>query len=66
MKVIVYIFLVMICVSPFGLARLSLKYGSNWRVKDLETKDKFIYFGLWAVIALWLGLIISIFLYKIK
>ena len=62
MKVIVYIFLVMLCISPFGFNRLFIKYGSNWKFKDLETKDKFIFFGLWIVVALWFGLIISIFI----
>lgn len=52
----------MLCISPFGITRLTLKYGSNWEIKDFETKDKFIYFGLWVVIALWVELIISLFI----
>lgn len=55
----VIIFLVALCISPFGLGRLALKYGSNWKFKEFETKDKFIYLGLWMVIALWLVLIIN-------
>ena len=59
MNIILYIFLIMLCFSPFGLFHLVAKYGSNWKFKDLKTKDKIIYLSLWTLIALWLGLIIS-------
>lgn len=44
--------------SMFGLVRLTVNYGGNWKFKDLRPFDKFIVIYLFGVIALWLSFII--------
>lgn len=48
----------MVITCPFGLTRLGMKYGANWKFKDLSPFYKWIFIYLCIVIGLWICIIV--------
>lgn len=51
--------IIILCIvyitSPIGLTHLLVRYGWNWKFKDLRTFDKCIFIYLWLCILAWVG-----------
>lgn len=45
--IVIVIFCIMLCTSPFGVFHLLTNYGFEWKYKDLKPFGKFIYIYLW-------------------
>lgn len=57
----IIIYVVMLFVSIFKMGHITLKYGVNYKVRDLQRADKFWFAYIWFVAVLWFfGIVFAI------
>ena len=59
--IILIIYIVMVFVAIFQMARITGKYGVYFKFRDLQRADKFWFAYIWFVVVLWfVGIVFAI------